>query len=154
MEFANQVAREICDLPEGPTFGRYLPDLAVESDRTAVARVVGELLEHVGSRTVIFETRGWRGTGERRLLEARLLARGLTGRPSTIIVTLDDVTERRREEDDLRRRANYDPLTGLLNRAAAARGGRGPPRARSAHRDLLRPRRLQGGERHLRPRRR
>ena len=37
MEFANQVAREICDLPEGPTFGRYLPDLAIEADRTAVA---------------------------------------------------------------------------------------------------------------------
>jgi diguanylate cyclase (GGDEF)-like protein/PAS domain S-box-containing protein len=118
MEFANHVARETCDLPDGPTFGRYLPDLAVESDRSAVARVVGELLEHGGSRTVVFETRGWRGTAARRVLEARLLARGLTGPPSLIIVTLDDVTERRREEDDLRRRANYDPLTGLLNRAA------------------------------------
>ena len=46
-------------------------------------------------------------------------------------MTLEDVTERRREEADLRRRANYDPLTGLLNRAALldemeARLARGP----------------------------
>ena len=131
MEFANQVARDLCDLPDGPTFGRHLPDLALEADRPAVARVVGELLETAGSRTVVFETRGWRGAGERRVIEARLLARGLIGRPSTIIVTLDDVTERRRREDDLQRRANYDPLTGLLNRAALleeveARLARGP----------------------------
>ena len=118
MEYANQVAREICDLPDGPTFGRYLPDLAIESDRATLTRVVGELLEHAGSRTVVFATRGWRGVGERRLLEARLLARGAIRQPSTIIVTLDDVTERRQAEEALRHRANFDPLTGLLNRAA------------------------------------
>jgi diguanylate cyclase (GGDEF)-like protein/PAS domain S-box-containing protein len=118
MEYANQVARQICDLPDGPTFGRSLHDLAVEADRGALDVVVADLLEHTGHRTVAFETRGWRGVSERRLLEARLVARGAVGQPSTIIVTLDDVTERQRAEDALRRRATLDPLTGLLNRAA------------------------------------
>jgi diguanylate cyclase (GGDEF)-like protein len=118
MEFANQVARSVCDLPPGPTQGRYLPDLAVEADRPALARAVNDLLSHSGSRTLVFATRGWQGRGPLRLVEARLLARGLADRPSTIIVTMEDVTERRREEDDLRRRASCDPLTGLLNRAA------------------------------------
>lgn len=131
MEFANQAARAVCDLPDGPTHGRYLPDLAVEADRPGVARAVHELLDHLGSRTIVFGTRGWRGRRGLRLIEARLLARGLADRPSTIIVTLDDVTERRREEEELRRRATVDPLTGLLNRSALleemeARLDRGP----------------------------
>jgi diguanylate cyclase (GGDEF)-like protein/PAS domain S-box-containing protein len=131
MEYANHAARSTCDLPPGPTHGRYLPDLAVEADRSALARAVTDLLAHHGSRTVVFASRGWQGRGDLRQIEARLLARGLADRPSTIIVTLEDVTERRREEEDLRRRANYDPLTGLLNRAALldemeARLARGP----------------------------
>jgi cyclic di-GMP phosphodiesterase Gmr len=118
MEFANQAARAMCDLPDGPTSGRFLADLAVDGDRSTLAKVVDELLEREGSSTVAFDTHGWQGRGERRTLEARLLARAREGRPSTIVVTLDDVTERRRHEDDLRRRASEDPLTGLLNRAA------------------------------------
>jgi len=131
MEYANHSARTTCDLPPGPTHGRYLPDLAVEADRAVLARAVTDLLAHHGSRTVIFSSRGWQGRGDLRQIEAHLLARGLADRPSTIIVTLEDVTERRREEADLLRRANYDPLTGLLNRAAVleemeARLARGP----------------------------
>lgn len=131
MEFANHAARLLCDLPDGPIRGRYLPDVAVERDRAEVSRSVELLLHRLGTRTVVFDTRGWRGRGDRRQIEARLQARGMADRPSTIIVTLDDVTVRRREEADLRRRATLDPLTGLLNRAALldeieARLARGP----------------------------
>jgi diguanylate cyclase (GGDEF)-like protein len=130
-EFANHAARVLCDLPTGSTVGRCFHDLAVEADRAALAGAVADLLRHLGSRAVVFSTRGWQGRAELRLIEARLLARGVAGRPSTIIVTLDDVTERRRQEDDLRRRASRDPLTGLLNRGALmeeveARLARGP----------------------------
>ena len=111
-------AQRSCDLPDGPTEGRFLPDLAIESDRPTLTTAVRELMRHLGSRIVVFATRGWQGRGDLRLVEARLLARGQAGNLSAIVVTLDDVTERRREEDDLRRRASSDPLTGLLNRAA------------------------------------
>jgi diguanylate cyclase (GGDEF)-like protein len=117
-EFANHAARVLCDLPTGATVGRCLHELAVPADRAELASAVDELLRHLGSQVVLFSTRGWQGRGDLRLIEARLLARGLAGRSSTIIVTLDDVTERRRREDDLRRRASRDALTGLLNRAA------------------------------------
>lgn len=131
VEFANQAARSLCDFPPGPALGRHLPDVAVEPDRPAVTRALADLLRHHGSRTVVFATRGWQGRGEPRLIEARLLARGLANQRSTILAILEDVTDRRREEDDLRRRASSDPLTGVLNRSAVleemeARLVRGP----------------------------
>lgn len=117
MQFANHAARELCDLPDGPTRGRQLSDLAVEQDRPALVGAIESVWSHSTSRTVVFSTRGWRGQGELRLVEARLLARG-RGDRTTITASLEDVTERRREEAELRRRASSDPLTGLLSRAA------------------------------------
>ena len=64
------------------------------------------------------------------------------------------------QEAQLRHQAFHDGLTGLANRAPVpqpARTRRGPPRARSAprsHGPVPRPRRLQGRQRHARPRRR
>lgn len=117
MRFANLAARELCDLPDGPTHGRHLPDLAEEADRAALARAIESVWAHRTSRTVVFATRGWRGRSEIRLVEARLLARG-RGEATTITASLEDVTERQREHAELRRRASSDPLTGLLSRTA------------------------------------
>jgi diguanylate cyclase (GGDEF)-like protein/PAS domain S-box-containing protein len=43
------------------------------------------------------------------------------GRPISWIGQFQDITERRRTEDDLQRQADQDPLTGLLNRRAFGR---------------------------------
>lgn len=117
MQFANHAARELCDLPEGPTRGRHLSDLAEEHDRPALGAAIASVWAHSTCRSVVFATRGWRGRGEQRLLEARLMARG-RGERTTITASLEDVTERHREETELRRRASCDPLTGLLSRTA------------------------------------
>jgi diguanylate cyclase (GGDEF)-like protein/PAS domain S-box-containing protein len=117
MQFVNHAARELCDLPAGPSNGRNLADLAIDGDRAALGAAVRSVWAHGTSRTVTFTTRGWRGRGEPRLVEARLLARG-RGDQTTITASLEDVTERQREEAELRRRASSDPLTGLLSRTA------------------------------------
>ncbi len=76
-----------------------------------------------------------------------------------IVLNARDVTERKELENQLAHQAFHDPLTNLANRALfadrldhALQAG-GPP-APTARRAVLRPRRVQGDQRHPRPRRR
>src|SRR5205085_487998 len=68
--------------------------------------------------------------GERRLrrsdgtelwvVQSHEVVRHNNGEPQFVVLSLVDVTDRRRAEDDLVRRAFTDPLTGLPNRRALA----------------------------------
>ena len=131
VEFANEAARRLCDLPAIPSEGWRLPELATEGDRATLTQALEELSGHPGTRAVVFEVEPRRAGDAARYVEARFVARGMEGRPSTIIALCEDVTARRREVADLRHRATVDPLTGVLNRAAIldeidARLQRGP----------------------------
>ena len=83
------------------------------------------------------------------------LIRDADGAPQYMVAMMEDITERHRLQTRLRHQALHDPLTGLPNRtlfferldAALARAGQ------PARRLLPRPRRLQGHQRHARPRR-
>ena len=124
MEFGNEAARTLCDLPHGPTEGRFLPDLAIESDRPTLTTAVRELLG-TSAAARWSSPPGVAGSRRPAPVEARLLARGQAGQPSAIVVTLDDVTERRREEDDLRRAGQLRSAHGPPQPGSPARGGRG-----------------------------
>ena len=52
------------------------------------------------------------------VVQAHEIVRHNTGVPQFVVLSLVDVTDRRRAEDDLVRRAFTDPLTGLPNRRA------------------------------------
>ena len=79
--------------------------------------------------------------------------------PVHVLVQVQDITERRGLEDQLRHLADHDALTGLLNRrgmdrALAQHVARGRRYGAQGAPAGARPRRLQGGQRQPRPRRR
>ena len=112
---------------------------------------------------------GTSSRGERRWLHAAgkivwaslnaTLVRDAAGVPQHVLLQVQDVTERRRYESELRYLADHDPLTGLLNRRAFARELETHlehVRRYGADRrgDGARPRPLQEHQRHARPRHR
>ena len=91
-----------------------------------------------------------------RLVEVRLAAAPVfaeDGRVRGVAFVHEDITARKRAEEQLRQFAHFDQLTGLANRHAMRDAAREPARRRrppGQHR-AARPRRLQGGQRHARP---
>ncbi len=86
-------------------------DLAVE--HTPGRPLIDPQLEVVGERRL------QRADGETVWVsQSREVVHRTTGEPQFVLLTLVDVTDARRAEDDLVRRAYIDPLTGLPNRRA------------------------------------
>jgi diguanylate cyclase (GGDEF)-like protein/PAS domain S-box-containing protein len=88
-----------------------LEDLALEPAPGQV--VIDPQLEIVGERRL------QRADGETVwVLQSREVVRRTTGEPHFVLLSMVDVTDRRRAEEDLVLRAFTDPLTGLPNRRA------------------------------------
>ncbi len=88
-------------------------------------------------------------------LGARRSATARAGSPARVLV-FKDVTQLRGMEREMIYLARHDPLTGLINRREfeqppPALPEHGPRRGPPARPLLPRPRRVQGGQRHLRP---
>ena len=123
---------------------------------------VAKLDEYLSARREDLEESGsWRHlTKDGQLIDVDIASHRLVfnGR-GCVLVMAQDVSERRRLEDQLRHQALHDASHGTAQSLTAARAGRaapgrGPPRAGAHGRVLRRPRQLQGGQRLLRPHRR
>jgi diguanylate cyclase (GGDEF)-like protein/PAS domain S-box-containing protein len=98
------------------------------NDQRITAEIVRRVLAEPGHERCTVQLAG--GPVER--AEYQFTSEGAPGAISCVVVTIEDVTERVAEHLDLEARANQDPLTGLLNRAALHellddRLGRGAP---------------------------
>ena len=87
----------------------------VEDERARIEMLFREAL--AGSGQMVFECRIARPTGQVRVVQIEgELDRDEAGRAKAVHGVMQDITERKQAEDQIRQLANYDSLTGLPNR--------------------------------------
>ena len=102
IQLVNQLARHTMQAETDPV-GQWVFEWVVPEDRPRAREKFAELL--VDGMLRSFELTGFRGSGERLLLEiSAAVVRGPQGEPRQIVVHAANVTERRRAEEALRQR--------------------------------------------------
>lgn len=90
----------------------FMPDTPTRSGVLNRIRMVREMGERLEPREIDTPTRG-----QRHIVESMLPIKDAAGAVSHVLVVLEDITERKKMQDELKQHALYDSLTGLPNRA-------------------------------------
>ncbi len=109
---------EVLGLPRSVVIGdlKELSRLAIAEDRERVDVAFAEALRHGNSFNLEFRIAG--SDGEVRNLYVVALAENVVDGGARFIGTLQDITERRRAEQQIHQLAYFDAVTGLPNRAS------------------------------------
>ena len=114
--FANKLACDLLDVQIESLEAGEIPPSLDEVDRQQVVEIVRRLCAHPGRETFTCEVGGPDG----RVVSMALVSRAgpaTAGGVQYVIVTIEEITNRRAREQHLEHRANHDSLTGLPNRA-------------------------------------
>ncbi len=115
----NQHGREVLEDPDGTLVGQeWFLEAIPEDERTAMTEMFAQLTSGTGERYVRHESDVLTRSGERRRIAWQNTV--LRDSEGTIVATLSsgqDLTDRLRAEEEVRRLAFHDPLTDLPNRA-------------------------------------
>ena len=90
-------------------------DLYVDESRRSMELARAEVIRSGRAVTLDTEIRTWRG--ERRWMRLSINTVGVSERPLRIFGSKQDITSDRQAMESLRRQAETDPLTGLVNRS-------------------------------------
>jgi diguanylate cyclase (GGDEF)-like protein/PAS domain S-box-containing protein len=112
----NRFGRELLGDHDGELIGRNWFEGAIPLEERAAARArFRQLLDGEPGR---FEADVVTRDGDRRRIAWQTITvRDAGGRPAALLASGQDITERMRAEEEIRRLAFYDPLTGLPNRS-------------------------------------
>ena len=158
VKYASPSIREILGYEARDFVGEQLLGYVAEADQALFQPALMVLLTLASETTQAFEFRIRHSDG--RLLHTECLITNLLDKAAVggIVVNLRDITERKQFEEQLTYQAFHDPVTDLANRALFRdRVEHALSRRRDEQQDargaVPGPRRLQGRQRHLRPRR-
>jgi diguanylate cyclase (GGDEF)-like protein len=112
--FANAAACGLLGCEPEQLKRRGLGSRVAPAHAERLQRVVDRVTSTVGREACTVHLDGPAG----RLVECTFASEGDEAAVTVVVVTIEDVTERRAAERDLEQRANHDDLTGLHNRAA------------------------------------
>ncbi|MBF6332485.1 diguanylate cyclase domain-containing protein [Nocardia transvalensis] len=114
---ANRGLAEMIGVPAETLRGASVYDFAHPDDRDEIRTLVYEKLVPAGEGTVKLERRLMRADGSFGWAAfAITFVKGVGGQADYLLAVGEDVTERHRLQEELRRQARHDPLTGLPNR--------------------------------------
>jgi diguanylate cyclase (GGDEF)-like protein/PAS domain S-box-containing protein len=118
VEMLNRHGRELIGDPAGELIGRdWFEEAVPAEDREATRAAVRAALDGDPGGAERFENQILTSSGERRNIAwQNLVLRDDAGQPVALLASGQDVTDRVRAEEEVRRLAFFDPLTGLPNR--------------------------------------
>ena len=126
IQVVNDALSAIVDIPPGELVGRKLTDLAPSGDLSIavhLTRIVNDVahlglvdVEPITSNATDCVLRNARGQEVHVALNSRILLHHDVNEPDVILVSVVDVSERRRYQDRLAHLVDHDVLTGLANR--------------------------------------
>jgi diguanylate cyclase (GGDEF)-like protein/PAS domain S-box-containing protein len=119
--YISPAVRSLLGRPAAEYVGRDAIELADPRDQQrlrAAVTAVGEATGEAGSTFVDTDVRLQHSAGGTRWVEMRISGRVRAPGIDGWVVNLREVTDRKLFEEELRRQASSDPLTGLLNRSA------------------------------------
>jgi diguanylate cyclase (GGDEF)-like protein/PAS domain S-box-containing protein len=116
IQMANAAFADLLGRTPEELAGRHLTEFTVEADREAERQLLAELHEGRSDRYRL-EKRFVTPGGEPVWVDLAVsVIRDGSGRPLHLVGVANEIGERKRIQQELEYRANFDPLTGLLNR--------------------------------------
>jgi diguanylate cyclase (GGDEF)-like protein/PAS domain S-box-containing protein len=116
LSFVNRAYEAFIGRQRHDIIGKTVFDLFPSDDAEEITRLDGEALEFNKQTIVRDFSVATPKSGRRVVNTSRLIVCGENQQPRHLIIVIEDITEKRKADEQIAYLAHHDPLTGLLNR--------------------------------------